>query len=149
MENAKEFISRDAIDELKHSIRIHLLLMQGPTQQLCAMLLKLLDIMEDSDSERRNREANELAFNIIEGVALYVQRFIDDKAEKAKAAGATYSYKSSGDKILVMIGMSRQVTDKRTAKLQVLKSIADALKDLSNTTDSKYPDIYDCNGVKL
>ena len=105
--------------------------------------------MEDSESERRNREAYELAFNIIEGAALYVQRFIDDKAEKAKAAGTPYSYKSSGDKILVMIGMSRQVTDKRTAKLQVLKSIADALKDLSNTTDSKYPDIYDCNGVKL
>lgn len=149
MVDSSKFVDKEILEELKHSIRIHLLLMQGPTQQLCAMLLKLLDIMGDSDQVRRNNEAMDLAFNIVEGTALYVQRFIDDKAEKFKEDSSAKNFKSYGDKILIAVGWSRQSTDKKLAKMEILKSVAEALRALGSFTDSKYPDIYDSNGIKL
>lgn len=145
------FVDKKALDELKHSIRIHLIIMNGPTQQLCSMLLKLPDILGDADSARRDREVIELAYLIIEGVALYVQRSIDERAERANNQGQMFPQTSKlcGDHILVAIGTHRSNNDKMAGKLAVLKSIAEALRGLSVFTKAIYPDIYDSNGVQL
>ena len=42
-------IDSPEIGELKHSIRIHVLIMAGPSQQLCAFLVKVIDLVEDVD----------------------------------------------------------------------------------------------------
>lgn len=151
VEEYSNFIDKKLLDELKHSIRIHLIIMNGPTQQLCSMLLKLPDMLGDADSTRRNKEVMELAYLIIEGVALYVQRSIDERAERASNQGQMFpqAAKICGDNILVSIGTHRSSTDKMTGKLAVLKSIAEALRGLSVFTKAIYPDIYDSNGVQL
>lgn len=151
VEEYSNFIDKSTLDELKHSIRIHLIIMNGPTQQLCSMLLKLPDILGDADSARRNKEVIELAYLIIEGVALYVQRSIDERAERANNQGQMFpqAAKLCGDNILVMIGSHRSSSDKMAGKLAVLKSVADALRGLSVFTKAIYPDIYDSNGVQL
>lgn len=150
-EEYSNFIDKPSLDELKHSIRIHLMIMNGPTQQLCSMLLKLPDILGDADTARRNREVTELAYLIIEGVALYVQRSIDERAERAMNQGHMFpqATKICGDNILVMIGTHRSSSDKITGKLAVLRSIAEALRGLSVFTKAIYPDIYDSNGNQL
>ena len=144
-------VSQVALDELKHSIRMHLLVMQGPSQQLCAMLLKMPDIMGDEDTTRRDKEALELAFVIVEGLALYVQRYIDDKASHASNNNMEFpkNAKLAGDNILVAVGMFRNNEDKVQSKNAVLRSVSEALKALSASTNNTYPEIYDSNGVKF
>ena len=151
LEEHSGFVDKAALDELKHSIRMHLIMMNGPTQQLCSMLLKLPDVLGDSNQERRNKEVIELAFVVVEGMALYVQRSIDERAERASSQGQVFpqAAKSGGDGILVAIGQHRSSGDKIAGKNAVLRVVADALRGLSAFTKSIYPDIYDSNGVQL
>jgi len=146
-----DFIEKEALQELKHSIRVHMLMMNGPTQQLCTLMLKLPDLMGDADKDRRNNETKDLAFIIVEGLALYVQRSIDDRADRAQGKGEAFpkSIKEAGDKILVAIGQNRSSSDKIASKNAVLRSVADALRSLSTFTKAIYPDIYDSNGNQL
>lgn len=145
------FVTEQALKELKHSIRIHLLIMAGPTQQLTTFLIKMIDFFEDSDFERRNFEAMSLSYSIIEGIALYVQKSIDDRGEKTKSLGQLFpsDVQAASDNILVMVGKSRNLDDKKAAKHAVLKAMADALRALSGFTKAIYPDIYDSSGNLL
>lgn len=45
-------------DELKHSVRIYLLLFGGPTKDLAARLLKVIDILEDSNASEIVDDSN-------------------------------------------------------------------------------------------
>ncbi len=141
------FIDQQALIELKHSIHMHLVVMAGPTQQLCAMLLKIIDFIEDSDGDRRNKEVLELSYNIVEGLALYVQRSIDERADKAKDFPAHVRLIS--DNILVTVGKTRGLDNHVVAKNAVLSAVANALRGLGTFTKAKYPDIINSAGVVL
>lgn len=141
----------NALDELKHSVRMHLLIMAGPTQQLCAFMIKLIDFMEDDNIERRNSEMLSLSYSVVEGLALYVQRSVDEKMSIAKSQGATLPQEviSAGDEILVAIGKVRSMADKRAAKAIVLKSVSQALRSMSIYTKAQYPQLTDASGNVL
>ncbi len=145
------YISADCLKELKHSIRTHLMIMAGPSQQLCAYLTKLLDFFEDADAERRNKESNALSFAIIEGVALFVQNSIDERGEKAKALGQEFpqSIRKASDNIMILVGQSRSLEDKIVAKYAVLRAMAEALRALSSFTKAAYPELFDSAGHPL
>ena len=145
------YIAENALKELKHSIRTHLMIMAGPSQQLCAYLTKLLDFFEDADVVRRNKESNALSFAIVEGVALFVQNSIDERGEKAKALGQEFpqSIRRASDNIMILVGQSRSLEDKIAAKYAVLRAMAEALRALSNYTKAVYPEIYDSAGHPL
>lgn len=140
--------SVDAFNELKHSIRMHLLIMAGPTQQLCTFLVKLIDFMEDDKKDRKEKEMLGLSYSIIEGLALYVQRSIDERATKAKSAGSMLpiDVAAASDEILVVIGKTRNLDDKRNAKYAVLRTVSEALKSLGNYTKAQYPQLTDADG---
>jgi hypothetical protein len=140
-----------AIVELKHSIRTHLTIMAGPTQQLCSFLVKLIDFIEDEDTERKNKEMYALSYNIVEGLALYIQRSIDERAEKSKGSDAELPQyvKIASDEILVAVGKSRNLDEKVAAKHAVLSAVAAAIKALATTTKSQYPEIVDSTGAAL
>ncbi len=140
--------TQSVFDELKHSIRTHLLIMAGPTQQLCSFMIKLIDFMEDSDSERKRQEMATLSYNIIEGLALYVQRSMDERAEKAKTTGHPFppNVQQASDDILVIVGKTRSLDDKISAKYVVLKTMSQALKALSTYTKAQYPQFTDASG---
>lgn len=142
------FVNKESLEELKHSIRTHVLIMNGPSQQLCVYLTKLIDILELSDESGRNKELDQLSYSIIEGISLFVQSSIDQRVEKGRSIGQDVpaNVRSSSDNIMVAIGKSRGLEDKKAAKLSVLKSMSDALKALSGFTKSVYPDIIDVNG---
>jgi len=142
------FIEERILKELKHSVRTHLVMMNGPTQQLTTFLIKVVDFLEDSNIQRRNTEALNLSYSIIEGVALYVQRSIDERSDKAKAMGQTFpvGINLASDNILVLIGKSRNLDDRIAAKSAVLRVVAEALRELSTFTRAVYPDIFDSNG---
>lgn len=142
------YVDQKSLEELKHSIRLHALMMNGPSQTLCAYLIKLIDILEDSDVERRNKELNILSYSIVEGMALFVQSSVDQRIEKAKASGIAVqdSVRISSDAIIIAIGQSRGLADKIQAKSNVLKVVSDALKALSVLTKAVYPEITDVNG---
>jgi hypothetical protein len=145
------YIATEVLKELKHSIRLHLLIMDGPTQQLCAMLLKCPDLLGDNDPVRRDNEASELAFTIVEGIALYILRSIDERYMRSKSNGQPLPdfVKEAGDKVMVKVGQYRGDPDKLKAKKQVLRSVADALRALGSHTKVIYPDIYDSDGNQL
>lgn len=137
----------EEIYELKHSIRIHLLIMAGPSQQLCAFLIKTIDFIEDTDLSRRRNEMLALSFHIIEAVGIHVQKSIDLRA--AKAPEMPDHVKRRGDEILVIIGKSRGLPDKIVAKNAVLRTIAEALDALGSFMKSTYPTLFDSKGNPL
>ena len=94
----------EEIRELKHSIRIHLLIMAGPSPQLCAFLVKTVDFIEDTDFDRRRNEMLALSFHIVEAVGIHIQKSIDVRA--AKMPEMPEYVKHRGDEILVIIGKS-------------------------------------------
>lgn len=139
------------ITELKHSIKIHLLIMAGPSQQLCAFLVKTIDLIEDDDQQRKQQETLQLAFNIVEAVALHVQQAIDARAKVAQQKNNPMpeNVRAFSDKILISLGNTRSHQEKSEAKTVLLASIGQALDALSSFTGAVYPSIYDINGNKL
>ena len=145
------FIDNDILMELKHSIRTHLVIMASTSEQLCTYLVKVIDFFDDPSVENRNLEAAMLSFNIIEGIALHVQKFIDERIDRARVIGQPYpnSVAVASSEIMIAIGKSRTLSDKSAAKLIVLRSMADALNKLSAQTKAVYPQITDLHGNVL
>lgn len=133
------------LEELKHSVHMHVALMNGPSQQLAAFLVKVLDFLEDPDEDRCNSEMAELAFIIVESLAVFVQQSIDDRARKATSQGTEFPtrIKQAGDNLLIVVGQTRGHENKIEAKNVVLRTIASALRELSTFTKAKYPTITD------
>lgn len=140
-----------AINELKHSIRVHLLIMAGPSQQLCAFLVKTIDLIEDSDLDRKQQETIQLSFNIIEAVAIHVQQAIDARAKiaKEKSNPMPENVRAYSDQILIALGKARGHTDKSAAKTSILASVGKALDALGTFTGAVYPTLFDIGGNKL
>jgi len=140
-----------AISELKHSIKIHLLIMAGPSQQLCAFLVKTIDLLEDDDIQRKKQETLLLAFSIVEAIAVHVQQAIDARGQVAKNKGnhMPENVRSYSDNILITLGQVRGLNDKRVAKTAVLVAIGKALDALGTFTGAVYPTIFEVDGRQL
>lgn len=136
------------IDELKHSIRTHMVLAGGATQQLAVFLLKVIDLIEDTDSARRDKETLNLAFSIVEASAIFIQQSVDKRSKEATKTGQHFPprIQAAADNIMVVLGKNRNHSDKIAAKTAVLYSIAVTLNELSSFTKAAYPKIYDSNG---
>jgi tagatose-1,6-bisphosphate aldolase len=134
------------LDELKHSIKIHLLLMNGPSQQLCAFLIKLMDFIEDDDKKRKQEEIDSLSFSIIEGLAFYLHRYIDEQVSKKEIP---MYVKEASNNLLIKIGESRNLNDKIEAKYVVLSAISNSLKRLAEFTKSDYPRLFSAKGSEI
>lgn len=147
--------ANDSLAELKHSVYMHTLLQGGPSPQLSVFLVKLLDVIDDfytalDDPELRDArlariesECAGLSFYIIESLALWLQKAINE--------GENYpaSVVSHGDQLLILIGKCRNLPDKKAAKNAVLCGIADAFRALQKYTKSTYPEIRDAKNNLL
>jgi hypothetical protein len=140
-----------ARDELRHSVHLHLMIMGGPTRQLAVFLTKTLDLIPETGQEPDESNIKVLAFNIAEGIALHVQRSVDDRAGRAQQRGEKFpiAVRQKGDEILVVIGRNRSSDDQISAKNAVLKVTADALRALSTVTKASYPEIRSARGQVL
>jgi hypothetical protein len=149
----REKTTDDSVEiiELKHSIRIHLLIMAGPSQQLCAFLVKLIDLVEDIDIPRRKTEALQLAFSITEAIALHVQQAIDarDRLSKQTDQNMPESVRRHADEIMIAVGKARGHTNKIEAKNSILVAVGKALDALESFTKGVYPTIFDSAGNRL
>lgn len=69
-----------AIDEFKHSIKMHILLNGGPSERLCVFLLKSVDFIEDEDKQRSISEMVKISYYIIEDAVknLHDKLLVDD-----------------------------------------------------------------------
>lgn len=139
------------LEELKHSVQMHVILMNGMTKQLGQFLLKTLDFVEDTNFVRRDKEIAKLSYVIVESLAVFVHQSIDDRAQKAEQQGLNFPtrVRQAGDNLLVVIGKTRSSTDMINSKNIVLRAIADALRELSGYTKAKYPDITDSQRNEL
>lgn len=151
MVDSKNSIESSSLTELKHSIRIHLLIMAGPSQQLCAFLVKTIDLIEDEDKDRKQQETIALAFNIVEAIAIHVQQAIDARAKiaKEKSNPMPENVRVFSDQILIALGQARGHANKSEAKTAILSAIGKALDALGTFTGAVYPTIFDINGNKL
>jgi hypothetical protein len=150
-------------DQLRHSVHLHMMIMNGPTQQLAVFLAKALDFMPDYDDPTQellytpealasvDAEMKVLAFSIVEAVALHIQRSVDDRAARAQQRGDKFpvAVRQKGDDILVVLGKNRSTEDQIAAKDTVLKAIAEALRALATVTRAKYPEIRNASGNVL
>lgn len=125
--------------------------MAGPSQQLCAFLIKVVDFFEDEDQERRKQEMVALSFHIVEAIAIFVQQQIDVRAQRAESTGNPMpeQVRKCSDEILVIVGKSRGLANKIEAKNNVLKTVGGALDKLGSFMKATYPTIFDSNGDQL
>lgn len=139
------------IAELKHSIRIHLLVMAGPSQQLCAFLVKVIDLVEDEDIPRRKAETLQLAFNVTEAIAIHTQQAIDarNRVSKEKGIMMPENVRKHADEIMIAVGKARSHPNRIEAKNSILAAIGKALDALETFTKAIYPTIFDSAGNKL
>lgn len=140
-------IITSAMDELKHSVRMHMLIFGGPSTQLAVFLIKLIDVMEDQDEDRRHTETLGLAYAIVEAIAIYVQKTIDNRYMMQQKANNPLPerIKQSGDDILITMGKFRN-RDKVQAKDAVLAQVALALDELGKFTKTQYPTLVSSQG---
>lgn len=140
-----------AVEELKHSIRTHIMLMNGVNEQLGAFLLKLIDFVTDADEDRKQREIMQLAYTIAEAASIYASGVIDSHIQRNETDGrsASVELKEANDNILVEIGRWRNKADKKMAKDNVLKALSNSLMVFSSETGGQYPQIVDLDGVPL
>ena len=57
------------MDELKHSIKIYLLFFGDTTKMLASYLLKVIDLIEDKDEDRKELEAADISLSLIMNIA--------------------------------------------------------------------------------
>jgi len=147
----------ETLAELKHSVYTHVTLQAGPSPQLSAFLVKLLDTTDDlcgiidgkQDREvalkRINEECALLAFHVIEALAVWLQRVVDDRKAKARSRGENFpeNVQHCSDGLMVLVGRTRSFPDKLAAKNAVLRGIAEVLRALQTYTKSTYPEIRD------
>lgn len=153
-----------ALAELKHSIMMHMRMHAGVSQQLAVFLIKVLDYVDElyealrQESPKRdatlakvNANMANLAYAIVESVGIFVQQSIDDRRNRAETLKQEFPSQVSrlGDEILIVIGKTRGLPDKISAKNAVLQVTANALRGLSGYTSAKYPSITDSNNVEL
>jgi len=139
-----------ALAELKHSIMTHLVIMGGPSQQLCAFLVKTIDFIEDSDDRRRSDEIMLLAYSIAEAIAVRIVQSIEAKVSKAERdiKNIPDQVWSSVNAILNKIDETRQMQDKCSAKALLLETVGHEL-DALGWLIGVYPTIYNDKGQKL
>ena len=131
------------LEELKHSIKIHLTIFGGATAQLSVYLIKLIDFLEDTNVDRRRAEMLSLTFSVVEAAALRVNQSIITKSTQPNFPPAL---RKQNDDLIFSIGANRNLSDKVVAKYAVLKEMSGALKLLSSYTGTNYPDITTAAG---
>lgn len=139
------------VNELKHSIKAHLLINGGPSQQLCAFLVKVIDLVEDSDQGRKKSETLSLAFSVVEAVGLHVQQAIDARHQVSQKSNQVMpdNIRKHSDEILIAIGKARGFDDKSKAKTCILSAVGKSLDALGTFTKAIYPTLFDIDGNKL
>ncbi len=60
--------AQEAVEVLKTSVFTHIMQFNGPTAELCKRMLKLIDLIEDTDESRRYNEINQLSELIIKDI---------------------------------------------------------------------------------
>jgi len=136
----------DANSEFKHSIRIYLLIYNGPTSELAAYLIKSIDIIDSLIiNNDPTRELIGLSYAIIESVANHVSKHV---ASINAAKGLTEEIMNLNDELLIAIIKLRKI-DKIQAKYNLLRIISKLLNALAAATKSEYPTICDVHGNKL
>ena len=136
------------VEELKHAVRTHIVIMNGVSDQLCAYLLKLIDFLTDANEERKNKEISHLAYSITESSALYVTGIIDSYVSRYESEGKEFpsDVKRHADNVLVEIGKWRSSSDKIAAKNNVLAAVARTLDAFALETGTQYPKLVAVDG---
>ncbi len=134
------------LEELKHSIRVYLLITRSPSPQLATFLMKIVDFLDDEDQERRRREMGKLALHIVVGSVLLVQKLMQHQME---SAADDPPLRLRCDELIVAIGKTRRMDDPIAAKNFLLKTMADGLRELSGRSKITFPAIADCAGNPL
>lgn len=119
--------------------------MRGPTPQLAVLLIKVIDFLEDTDDERRQKEMAVLSFTIVEALVLQIGQLIERCAEKDGPKFPAHLLAKS-DGLLALLGKSRRLPDRLVAKDAVLRGIAEALRAFGAYAKVEYPTITDSKG---
>ena len=126
-------------EELKHSIKMHLTVMNGPTPQLAVFLIKIIDFL--GDCHDHSHAIEKLSYAIVEAIALYVHQSIDTSIKRGEIKSSV-----SHDKLILLMAKNRDQTDLGLAKLALLKEVANRYRELAVVTNAKYPILTDCDG---
>lgn len=134
------------MQELKHSIKLHLSMAGGPSAELCMYTLKLIDFLDEDPSDE---EIADLSYSILKSVALK----IGDTVEKYAEADPQFP-SATLKKGQVLKGWGSQTVKlsslaKGDGNELLLAEIAKMLDMLKEYTKIEYPPIRDVSGKGL
>lgn len=135
MENQSDI--KVAIAKLKSAIRTHMIVYNGPSQQLAAFMIKVIDFIEDDDEYRKTTEINNLSYIILESAAFYLVNFIHSNKERS------HNLIDQSNELLVSIGKTRNIKGSQDAEQLMLYGIANLLRSMNKQFNVNYPAIKD------
>ena len=132
-----------AIQELKHSIKLHLSMAGGPSAELCMYTLKLIDFLDEDPSDE---EIADLSHSILKSVALKIGDTIEKYAE------VDPQFPSAALKQVQVLKGRQSSTGsvvKEDSNELLLVEISKSLGMLKEYTKIEYPPIRDVSGKGL
>ena len=136
-------VFRESIQELKHSIKLHMSMAGGPSAELCIYTLKLIDFLDEDPSDE---EIMDLSYSILKSVATK----IGDAVEKYADADPQFPFatlkqgqvlKGWGLKAVKLSSLAKGGGNKSLSA-----EIAKTLDMLKEYTKIEYPPIRDISG---
>ena len=128
-----------AIQELKHSIKLHLSMAGGPSAELCMYTLKLIDFLDEDPSDE---EIADLSYSILKSVAIKIGDTIEKYAE------VDLQFPSATLKQAQVLKGRQSFTGEGGNEL-LLAEISKSLDMLKEYTKIEYPPIRDVSGKGL
>lgn len=123
------------LEELKHSMLLHMQIAGGYTDSLAKCSLKLIDIIEDSDSNHAADELEALAYILAK-----------DLYESVKDRCTKYPELNS---LIAALDLGESADQNIENKNKHLKAVAILFRELGKYTGHEYPSITDANGDTL
>lgn len=123
------------LEELKHSMLSHMQIAGGYTDSIAKCAMKLVDVIDDSDSNRAADELEILAYILAK-----------DLYESVKDRCAKYPEISG---VIAALDLGESTDQNIENKNKHLKAVAILFRELGKYTRYEYPPITDANGDTL
>jgi hypothetical protein len=136
-----------ALQELKHSIKLHLSMAGGPSAELCTYTLKLIDFLDENPD---SKEIADLSYFILRSIAIN----ISDVIEKYANNDSKFSFAILKQGQVLKIKSDVDIENTKfdgvlSIKHDLLVEVAKALDMLKEHTKIEYPPIRDVSGKGL
>lgn len=133
----------NCVEELKHSVKLHLDMAGGPSTELCVYLVKIIDFLNEPD-EDHTAEMNKISFAIVGSLSIAVFKSVVKRVNDSEEVSPALL--KSAERLMELT-KDMNPPDPIVAKNLMLDALSDVLVGLNDITGIEYPEISHAGGV--